>query len=143
MAKRALVTTEVETAAVPALFTPEATEGGRDSFFEAVSRLEIVVDAETSLLRGNAPIKLDEFNHRKSRGLLELNRVMKTISPETLGAEGRTRLETLRGKLEGNIGVLQMHLTAVREVSTLISRAIQDAESDGTYTSRPALVGRR
>ena len=144
MAKRALVPSPpVETASVPALFTPPPFQGGREAFYDAVSRLEVVVDAETDLLRGNAPIKFDEFNHRKSRGLLELNRVIGAIGVEALGEAGHARLQTLRTKLEGNINVLQMHLTAVREVATLISRAIQDAESDGTYTGRPALVGRR
>ena len=143
MAKGSLTPPKEGTTSVPALIMPPATEGGRDAFFEAVARLETVVDAETELLRRNQPIKLDEFNHRKSRGLLELNRVIKTVSADSLGDEGRDRLQALRGKLEGNIGALQMHLTAVREVATLISQAIQDAESDGTYSGRPALVGRR
>ena len=118
-------------------------EDGRMAFMEAVSRLEAVVEAETDLLRRNQPVKLDDFNHRKSRGLLELNRVIKGIDVRLLGEDGRARLETLRLKLEGNIGVLKMHLAAVREVAGLISTAIEEAESDGTYASKPAFMGRR
>jgi len=31
--------------------------------------------------------------------------------------------------------VLRMHLAAAQEVAAVISRAIQDAESDGTYSA--------
>jgi len=36
-------------------------------------------------------------------------------------------------KLEANRQILAHHLKAMDEISTLISRAMQEAESDGTY----------
>jgi len=33
-----------------------------------------------------------------------------------------------------NQAALQMHLDAVREVSAIIAKSIQDVESDGTYS---------
>lgn len=121
----------------------QQTPQNRAAFLEAVARVEAVVEAETELLRSNQPAKLDEFNHRKIRCLLELSRAVNGMDPGALGDDGRARLETLRSKLEGNLRVLQMHLTAVREVASLITRAIQDAESDGTYTGRLPQMGRR
>jgi hypothetical protein len=44
------------------------------------------------------------------------------------------RLAILRSKLERNSTILQIHLRAVQEVAAIIARAIQDAESDGTYS---------
>jgi hypothetical protein len=51
------------------------------------------------------------------------------------------RLSALRISLEVNQRIVKMHLEAVREVSTILADAIQEAESDGTYSvsvGRPA-----
>ena len=37
--------------------------------------------------------------------------------------------------VRGNQAALQVHLDAVREVSSIIARSIQEVESDGTYSS--------
>ncbi len=36
-------------------------------------------------------------------------------------------------KLESNRQILAHHIMAMDEISTLVSRAMQEAESDGTY----------
>jgi hypothetical protein len=50
-------------------------------------------------------------------------------------------LTSLRSSLIRNQAALQIHLDAVREVSAIIARSIQEVESDGTYSlagsSRP------
>ena len=43
-------------------------------------------------------------------------------------------LTGLRTSLIRNQAALQMHLDAVREVSVIIARSIQEVESDGTYS---------
>ena len=45
-------------------------------------------------------------------------------------------IQRLREKLERNRSLLEMHYDAVREVASIIVRAIKEAESDGTYTGR-------
>jgi hypothetical protein len=49
------------------------------------------------------------------------------------------RLAGLRAKLDANRAVLKLHLEAVREIANIMSDAIRDAESDGTYS--PAVCG--
>jgi hypothetical protein len=50
-------------------------------------------------------------------------------------SEIREEIRRLRQKLERNRAILEMHYDAVREVATIIVRAIKEAESDGTYSA--------
>jgi hypothetical protein len=106
-----------------------------------IDRLELTLDAEAQELATHHLGSLGVFNERKARGLVELNRAIRA-----LGAVGddalRSRVDRLRSKLEANRRRLGAHLQAARDISALLTRAIQDAESDGTYSRRssaPAL----
>lgn len=107
----------------------------------AIDRLEEVVGQETAALRSRAKVDLKDFNVRKSHGLLELTRAMRLFPGSDPGQPLRTRLAELRRKLETNRAALAMHLEAVREISTIMAEAVQDAESDGTYSEYAARVG--
>ncbi len=104
----------------------------------AIRRLENVVEEETVALETGTKIDFDDFSARKSRSMLEFVRLMR--AQIYLGGEAQVREEVqrLRQKLERNRKILEMHYDAVREVATIIVRAIREAESDGTYarTSR-------
>ena len=99
-----------------------------------IERLEEVVEQETAALRNRTAIDLKDFNNRKSQGLLELNRALRGIDNPPKDKTVSTRLAGLRAKLEVNRAVLETHLAAVREVAAVLSDAIRDAESDGTYS---------
>lgn len=108
-----------------------------EAFFNAVERLESVLDQETHMLDGNRPIALHDYNHRKSYGLLELSRAMtacRALDRQTFDLQAKAPLSRLRVKLENNLASLQTHLRAVTEIASVIARAIQDHESDGTYS---------
>lgn len=104
----------------------------------AIRRLENVVEEETVALETGTKIDFDDFSARKSRSMLEFVRLMR--AQIYLGGEAQVREEVqrLRQKLERNRKILEMHYDAVREVATIIVRAIREAEFDGTYarTSR-------
>lgn len=104
-----------------------------------IARLEDVVDHETAALKSRAAVDLREFNNRKSQGLLELSRSLRLFQGAAPGKAVLARLAGLRAKLDINQAVLKLHLDAVREISTVMSDAIRDAESDGTYS--PAICG--
>ncbi len=53
--------------------------------------------------------------------------------PREQNAPLAAMLETLRQKLELNRWLLLLHLEAAREVTTVITSAIRDTQSDGTY----------
>ena len=102
--------------------------------FKAIARLEEAIDSETLALRNRARVDLNDFNARKSQGLLELNRALRQLDQPVTDAAVLAGLAGLRGKLDANRAVLRVHLEAVREIANLVADAIRDAESDGTYS---------
>ncbi|MFI5010901.1 MAG: hypothetical protein ACHQAY_00995 [Hyphomicrobiales bacterium] len=122
----------VNAARQPAPLAPAATLA---AFVATIERLEQVIDQETRELRKNKAADLREFNHRKSQGLLELSRATRGLKGAALDEKARAKLTQLRVKLDANVSVLRMHLMAAQEISAVISHAIQDAESDGTYSA--------
>jgi len=100
----------------------------------ALKRLEDLIDEETATLQARQPMDFNDFTRRKSRGLLELIRATRTARDLRGDPRVAARLTGLRARLEKNCAVLQMHFEAVREVSVIITNAIREAESDGTYS---------
>jgi hypothetical protein len=99
----------------------------------AIRRLENVVEEETVALETGKKIDFDDFSARKSRSMLEFVRLMRARIYLGGEAEVTEEVQRLRQKLERNRKILEMHYDAVREVATIIVRAIREAESDGTY----------
>jgi hypothetical protein len=114
----------------------EANGAGSDEvqgLLAAIRRLENVVEEETVALETGRKIDFDDFSARKSRSMLEFVRLMRAQIYLGGEAEVREGVQRLRQKLERNRKILEMHYDAVREVATIIVRAIREAESDGTY----------
>lgn len=107
-----------------------------------LARLEEVVDLETAALKRREAVDLREFNNRKSQGLLDLTRSLRVFQGAAPSKAALARLGGLRVKLDLNQAVLKQHLEAVREIATVMSDAIRDADSDGTYSPAACGVGR-
>jgi hypothetical protein len=114
---------------------PPRLVGLRQAFRGTVERLEQIIELETATLQQHVPVDLRGFNHKKSHGLLELTRALRTMDRAAFDQASLASLERLRGKLSKNLAVLESHLRAVRQVSGLIARAIEDGDSDGTYSA--------
>ena len=108
-----------------------------------VELLERVVREETEGLARNAISDLREYNIRKSQGLYSLSRALGNPQSRSLDAATLQKLQELRGTLDANQRALARHLQAVREVAAIISKAIREAESDGTYEAHPLKAGRK
>ncbi|MGA3303756.1 MAG: hypothetical protein ABSC72_10770 [Methylovirgula sp.] len=106
----------------------------RDGMVKTIERIISMIDLETDSLRHYRPIDLAAFNHQKSHALLELTRALRAMPRDSLDREIVAAIVRLREKLESNLQALDVHLKAVRQVSALIARAIEDDDSDGTYT---------
>jgi flagellar biosynthesis/type III secretory pathway chaperone len=112
----------------------EAQPSTRIALKNAVARLVQVLDRETAALRSREPVDLDELCDRKNQALLELSRIGRRFDREDIDPELRPMLAELRQKLDENRTVLTLHLQAVQEVAEILTAAIRDAESDGTYS---------
>ncbi|KQT45162.1 hypothetical protein ASG43_12780 [Aureimonas sp. Leaf454] len=102
---------------------------------QAIQRLEAVLAGETNALRVNAPVNLGEMSNRKNQSLLELSRISRGVDPRTVTPALKEKLDVLKYRLDENSRVLQLHMKATQEISSLIARAMSEAESDGTYGS--------
>lgn len=99
-----------------------------------VDRIEATIDAETEAFATRRAIDLADINQRKRQGLLELSRLLPSLTVEMLDGAARARLIGLSEKLEKNRRALDIQLSAVREVADIIAATIRDADSDGTYS---------
>ena len=106
----------------------------RDGMVKTIERIVAMIDLETDLLRNYRHVDLAAFNHQKSHALLELTRALRTMPRDSIDREIVAAIARLREKLESNLQALDVHLKAVRQVSALIARAIEDDDSDGTYS---------
>ncbi len=97
-------------------------------------RLEMALDQENQALTAFDPRNLGEYSRIKTQSLLELQRFAIILSQEHTPPEVQELLTALHQKLELNRWLLLLHLEAAREVTAVITTAIRDAESDGTYS---------
>jgi hypothetical protein len=100
-----------------------------------VERLIATVDAETRDLEQGRRIKYEVYSLNKNQGLLELNRLLPALGVAAAAGPLRNALAELHAKLEINRRALAVQLKACEAVSEIITRAIQDGQSDGTYTA--------
>lgn len=122
----------------------ERANAGIASSLEVIlARLEDIIDQETTALTGRGSIDLKDFNDRKTQALLDLSRVLKHLSNFKGDQALQKRLLVIQGKLAQNSRILKMHLEAVREISSTLTSAIRDSESDGTYSHKISAVFRQ
>jgi hypothetical protein len=117
-----------------------ALSGAAAAALPIVERLIATVEGENRDLEQGRPAQYEAYSLRKNQGLLELNRLIPALDRAIGAGPLREALADLHAKLEVNRRALAVQLKACAAVSEIIARAIQDGQSDGTYT---ALAWRR
>ncbi len=107
----------------------------RLAFAGCIERLQQLIDQESEALRSGEAVDFEEFNSRKSHALLEFTRASRFF-PVQKSATIEARLARLRASLVENSSLLEQHLRAMGEISGIMIRTIEMAESDGTYSHR-------
>ncbi|HML27981.1 MAG TPA: hypothetical protein PKE16_03920 [Hyphomicrobium sp.] len=115
----------------PALHDAEAA---RAVVFTILRRIEGYLEEETLALDKAPSFDLKASNDRKSQGLVDLNQAMRRLKSDDINEDLQLRLQAFRSKLDVNLRKIRLHLDAVKEITAMLSEAIQNAESDGTYT---------
>jgi hypothetical protein len=100
-----------------------------------IERLIATVDAENRDLEQGRRVKYEAYSLTKNQGLLDLNRLIPALASAAAAGPLRNALAELYAKLEINRRALAVQLKACEVVSEIITRAIQDGQSDGTYTA--------
>ncbi len=96
------------------------------------------VERETAMLARGSRSGFEDIVARKQRGLMDLSAAIGDGRVQ-LGPGEQSALDDLRRKLDANAQALRAHVQASREIAVLLREAARDADSDGTYTARPAL----
>src|SRR5581483_10545641 len=68
----------------PSSPSPDTHEPVMAALSGALARLEDVISEETTALEARQSIDLEDFNRRKSRSLLELTRLIRTLPPKIM-----------------------------------------------------------
>ena len=100
-----------------------------------VERLIATLHAENLDLEQGRRVKYEAYSLSKNQGLLELSRLLPALAGAAAAGPLRDALSELHAKLEINRRALAVQLKACEAVSEIITRAIQDGQSDGTYTA--------
>jgi hypothetical protein len=95
------------------------------------------VERETAMLARGTRSGFEDIVARKQRGLMDLSAAIGD-SRVLLEPGEQSALSDLRRKLDANAQALRAHVQASREIAALLRDAARDADSDGTYTARPA-----
>ena len=113
-----------------------ALSPGAGAALPIIERLIATLDAENRDLEQGRRVKYEAYSLSKNQGLLELNRLIPALAGAAAAAGPlRDALAELHAKLEINRRSLAVQLKACEAVSEIITRAIQDGQSDGTYTA--------
>jgi hypothetical protein len=115
--------------------TRGAQPPGAAAALPIIERLIATVEAENRDLEQGRGVKYEVYSLNKNQGLLELNRLLPALAVAATAGPLRDALAELHAKLEINRRALAVQLKACEAVSEIITRAIQDGQSDGTYTA--------
>ena len=110
--------------------------GPATAMLGVITRIEEILEAEAKILRSLQDHEISAMNDRKSRALLEFSRTVRALPPGSVDDHLRLRIVALRGLLEENRILVALHLKAARDIAAIVSSAIEENESDGTYSSR-------
>lgn len=97
-----------------------------------IERLRRTVEEETAAVTACGRVDYEAFHARKSQGLLEVRRLLNACN-ERPPARLCEALRGLEAALAENQRALQVQLVAATAITELISQAIRDSHSDGTY----------
>jgi hypothetical protein len=120
----------------PGLTTSAAAHPEPDqALVQLLQRVEAVLDEEQKLLAENRIDQLERLIGRKDQLALELSRLHQQAASGILGEGSLARLRQASTRLGRNAALLERHIAAVSDITTLISGIIADASGDGTYSS--------
>ena len=102
-----------------------------------LERLRAVVEIENQELSRGAPVDYQGHSKRKNQALLELTRMKVSLASARANPAVSSALSDLSAALDLNRRLLGAQLRAARTVAGIVSRAIREGQSDGTYSAYP------
>jgi hypothetical protein len=101
----------------------------------AIERLTEAIQQETLELSRPGPVDFRCHCQRKSQGLLDLSRLQPLFASHRGHPRLRAALGVFVATLDANHKLLSAKLRAARTVADVVSHAISEGQSDGTYSA--------
>ena len=98
-----------------------------------ISRLVMFIEDETKQITETPSFDFKSSSERKSRLLFELNRTCRGMDMTRLDGNVLQELSRLKSALALNEARIRAHLTAVKEISTIMVNILRNEDADGTY----------
>jgi hypothetical protein len=112
--------------------------GSAEAVLTVINQLTEAIRAETEdLVNRRSGANHHDYNLKKSQALLVMNRFAPLLTQVKANSDLQTSLLSLCSELETNRRLLGLQLRAAQAVSELITRAIREGQSDGTYSPLP------
>ena len=102
-----------------------------------ISQVTALVRSENKEIGELSGANHHDYNVKKGQALVALNRLSPLFAHLESNPILRAALQDMRRELESNLRLLDLQLRAARAVSDLITRAIYEGQSDGTYSALP------
>jgi hypothetical protein len=102
-----------------------------------LERLRAAVEAENQEIAARGRVDYRAHTQRKNQGLFELAKLKGLIERARHHPVIAAAFADLAGKLDVNRRLLAAQLRAARTVADIVSRAIRENQSDGTYSAYP------
>ena len=106
-----------------------------------LGRLEMIIDNENDNIGKDPQFDFKVSNAHKSRCLYELTMLFRDTPHEEIAAGHLDQVQGIKSKLATNASRVEAHLNAVRAVADLLKNAIQEADTDGTYSQEQFMYG--
>jgi hypothetical protein len=100
-----------------------------------IERLHAAIEAENREISSLRAIDYRTHTRRKNQGLFELLRLKELIAEAGGHPALKSAFASLAAKLETNRRLLGAQLKAAKTVADIVTRAVRDSQSDGTYSA--------
>lgn len=102
-----------------------------------------LLNEEVAALRSYSGVDHADFTARKDMISFQLESLGRMTAGLTPSDRLRSLLSGLRQAVEENRALLEMHISATREIARIVSEVVRVAESDGTYTIEQSRRGKQ
>jgi hypothetical protein len=112
-----------------------------DAILQVVERIDNVLREERNLLSSFDFKNMDALTARKCHLALELGRLVEHADDAAKSDFVHRSVSRLKADLVENAKLLQRHIDATNEISSILRQVIEADTADGTYTNQLARVG--
>ncbi len=107
----------------------------QDWLQQILNRLLRVLDAERNRLLSGSEGSFEHFAREKLQIFADLDRYIRSNTTVEFSSDNQSLLDKVRVQMKENMCNLEFRMRAFGEIAKTIEEAVEDSESDGTYSA--------